>query len=114
MLVVGSQSGRKPSLSPGYHQEANGVLTTQIGKAGSYGIVQAPNAYLNGTLNIQLLPGVLPPVGSSYKIVYFQPGGLVGQFATVNNTVFNNGTEKWILNYNQSGGYVELQAVANN
>ncbi len=112
VMVVGSQNGRRPSLGAGYHQEANGVLTAQIGKT-TYGIVQAPIVYLNGTLNIQLLPGALPPVGSTYKIVYFEPGGLTGQFATVNNTVFNNGTEKWVLNYSQSGGYVELQAVAN-
>jgi hypothetical protein len=112
VMVVGSQSGRKPSLGPGYHQEANGVLTTQIAKR-AYGIVQAPSVFLDGTLNIQLLPGALPPVGSRYKIVYFESGGLTGQFATVNNTVFNNGTERWVVNYNQNGGYVELQAIAN-
>lgn len=110
-MVVGAQ-GDKPSLGPGYHQEANGVLTEQIGKT-DYGVVQAPSVFLNGTLNIQLLPGVLPPVGSRYKIVYFMPGELTGQFATVNNLVFNNGTERWMLNYNQSGGYVELMAVQN-
>jgi PEP-CTERM motif len=43
----------------------------------------------------------------------FQPGELSGIFATIQNDYFNNGTEKWVVIYNDAGGYVELLATNN-
>ncbi len=108
-MVVGQQS-RKSPLGPGYHQLSNGVLTEWIA-ADTFGVLQSPIVSLDGTLRIQILPGRFPPVGARYQFIVFQPGGLTGQFANIENDVFNNGTEKWVLNY--SSGYVELEAVQN-
>ncbi len=110
-MVVGQQS-RKSPLGLGYHQLPNGMLSEWIA-VDTYGVLQSPMVSLDGTLRIQILPGRFPPVGTRYQFIFFQPGGLTGQFANVENDVFNNGTEKWVLNYNNSGGYVELVAEQN-
>jgi hypothetical protein len=42
----------------------------------------------------------------------FSPSGLTGNFATIQNDVFNNGTEMWLVTYDNAGGIVELTAEA--
>lgn len=70
----------------------------------------AGNASLNGTLDILLQGGFNPGVGTTYDIILFSPGGLSGVFATIQNDIFNGGTEFWTVNYNNAGGYVQLMA----
>ena len=73
----------------------------------------AGNASLDGTLDILLQGGFNPTVGSTYDFILFTPGGLSGIFATINNDIFNGGTERWIINYNSPGGDVSLTAMSN-
>ena len=111
-LVVGTGT---PG-GPGYYQFASGTLGEHI-DVSNFGVVVVGNggtANLNGTLDIQLASGFNPAVGSSYDIITFAAGNLNGTFASVLNNIFNNGTEKWTVIYNNSGGYVELLAQSNN
>lgn len=100
---------------PGYYQFADGTLGEHIDVSQFGVIVVGANGAvdLNGTLDIQLASGFNPTVGSSYDIITFTSGDLNGTFASVLNSVFNNGTEKWTVIYNNSGGYVELLAQNN-
>jgi hypothetical protein len=96
----------------GYYQFANGTLGEHI-DASQFGvIIVGPSELvsLNGTLDIQLATGFSPAVGSQYDIISFTPGDLSGTFSSVLNSVFNSGTEKWMVIYNNSGGLVELWA----
>ena len=67
---------------------------------------------LDGTLDVLLDPGFNPAVGSTYKFFLFSPGALSGTFASIQNDIFNGGTEKWVVVYNDAGGYVELVAAS--
>jgi hypothetical protein len=104
-LVVGSISG-----GYGYTQMADGLLAENIGSS-NYGQINANGpASLSGTLNIVLQGGFNPRVGSTYKFLNFTPGSLSGTFSIIQNASFNNGTEMWVVNYDNSDGYVELIA----
>jgi len=52
-------------------------------------------------------------VGSTFKFLNFTPGGLSGVFANIQGGIFNGGTEKWFVDYENGGGYVELIAERN-
>ena len=65
---------------------------------------------LDGTLNVLLQSGFNPAVGSTYEFIVFTPGELSGMFSSIQNDIFNGGTEQWAVIYNNSGGYVELLA----
>ena len=76
-------------------------------------VVNGP-VHLGGTLDVQLGQGFTPKVGSTYEFITFTPGSYDGSlFASVLNGVFNNGTEMWVLVYNNAGGYIELDAQPN-
>ncbi len=97
----------------GYQQFADGILTEAITGQNIGGkITIEGSAILDGTLEVVLENGFIPLVGSSYKFLNFTPGELSGEFANITNDYFNNGTEKWVVNYDGSHGYVELLAVA--
>ena len=99
----------------GYYQFANGTLGEHISMS-QFGVVAVGASIavsLNGTLDIQLASGFNPSVGTSYDIITFTSGDLTGSFSSVLNDIFNNGTEKWGVIYNNSGGYVELLAQSN-
>ncbi len=100
------------SEAPGYHQLASGVLAELIAPT-YFGQLQSQVVSLDGTLDIQLLQGYEPQVGSTFKFILFQPGGLSGEFATIENDVFNDGTEKWVVNYDTQDGFVQLIAESN-
>ena len=81
----------------GYYQFANGTLGEFVNMSG-FGVIDIQNGglvTLNGTLDIMLQSGFTPGVGSMYQFITFTPGDLSGVFATVQNSVFNNGTERW-------------------
>jgi hypothetical protein len=100
----------------GYFQFANGTLGEHIDMS-AFGVIVVGNngvVNLNGTLDILLQSGFNPSIGSSYDIVTFTAGDLTGTFSSIQNVIFNHGTEKWVVIYNDAGGYVELLAQANN
>ncbi len=99
----------------GYYQLANGTLGEFIDTNG-FGVIVALNGAkisLDGTLDIQLQAGFNPAVGTTYDFITFGAGDLTGTFASMQNAIFNNGTEKWVVIYNDAGGYVELLAQSN-
>lgn len=95
----------------GYQQFADGVLTENLSDAFHYGIMFADTFSLDGTLDINLENGFTPQVGSSFVIGYSKQGGLSGQFANIINQFFNNGTEEWLVNYDNGHGYLELDVI---
>jgi hypothetical protein len=71
------------------------------------------SALLDGTLDILLQGGFNPSVGATYKFLNFTPGELSGIFAYIENDIFNGGTEKWGIDYDNADGFVELIAEPN-
>ncbi len=98
----------------GYYQLANGTLGEFINMSNFGVIVVNGPVHLDGTLDVQLGQGFNPKVGSTYDFITFTPGSYDGSlFASILNDVFNNGTEMWVLVYNNVGGYIELEAQPN-
>jgi hypothetical protein len=96
----------------GYYQLANGTLGEGINPS-AFGAISIENGgavTLDGTLKIMLQSGYDPAVGSTYQFILFSPGELSGVFASIQNDIFNSGTEMWDVIYNNAGGYVELKA----
>ncbi len=107
-IVVGPVGGT-PGV--GYSQLAGGTLSEFITSNNIYGQMSiAGPASLNGTLQIALASGFNPAVGTIYKFLSFQPGELTGTFSSIENDYFNQGTEQWILDYDNVDGYLELIA----
>ena len=98
----------------GFYQLANGTLGEHINMADFGVIIVDGTAHLDGTLDVLLQTGFNPAVGSTYEFIQFTPGDLSGVFASLQNALFNNGTERWVVIYDNFNGAVELQAVANN
>lgn len=95
----------------GYIQLANGMLNEMIASNSSFGVINVNgSALLNGTLDILLQGNYDPSVGSTYKFILTSANGVNGVFSSIENDVFNNGTEKWGVDYDSAGGYVELIA----
>lgn len=97
----------------GYIQLANGTLGEMI-SATNYGVINVNgSALLDGTLAILLQGGFNPIAGSTYKFLNFTSGELSGVFANIENDTFNGGTEKWLVDYDNADGYLELIAEQN-
>jgi len=82
-----------------YTQSASGNLDISIGgtTAGSkYDEFKATTAKLAGTLNVSLIDGFVPTVGSTFKIVGFNSES--GQFSKVNGLAINN-SEHFAISY---------------
>ena len=109
-FVVGTGS----PMGTGYIQLANGTLGEMI-SATNFGVINVKgSALLDGTLSILLQGGYDPAVGSMYKFLLANPGQINGTFASILNDIFNGGTEKWLVTYDNADGFVELTAEANN
>ena len=110
-FVVGTPT---PMGGQGYIQLANGTLGEMIASLMSFGVINVKgSALLDGTLAILLQGGYNPSVGSTFKFLNFTPGMLSGVFANIQNDIFNGGTEKWVVDYDNPDGFVELVAEPN-
>jgi len=106
--------GTGTATGPGFIQLANGTFGEMINSATAFGVVNvAGSASLNGTLDILLQSGYNPAVGTSFTFLLLNPGQLSGTYANILNDIFNNGTEMWVVNYNNAGGFVQLTAASN-
>ena len=52
-------------------------------------------------------------VGSTFTFLNFTPEMLNGVFANIQDDIFNGGTEKWQVDYDNADGYMELIAEQN-
>ncbi len=103
LLVVGS--GAVPAGTTGYYQLANGVLDEAGGAIEVLG-----NASLNGTLDIMLGDGS-KPIGTVFDILTAeQPGALTGAFSNVQGLVFDDGREKYLLDYSDTSASLTVEA----
>ena len=99
------------TVNNGFYQLASGTLGASIDATGlSIVTINGGPVVLDGTLDVLLGPNFDPAIGSFYKFLLFGPGELSGTFASIQNEYFN-GTEKWVVIYNNAGGYVELEAA---
>ena len=106
--------GSTVNLANGFYQLAKGTLGEAIGNNGfAIIMVNGGLVMLDGTLDVLLDTGFDPAVGSTFKFLLFSPGALSGQFSSIQNDIFNGGTEKWVVVYSDAGGYVELMAANN-
>ena len=106
--------GTGTATGPGFIQLANGTFGEMINSATAFGVVNvAGSASLNGTLDILLNPAYNPAVGTSFTFLLLNQGQLTGSYATILNDIFNGGTEMWVVNYNNAGGFVSLTAASN-
>ena len=106
--------GTGTATGPGFIQLPNGTFGEMINSATAFGqLTVAGSASLNGTLDILLQPGYNPAVGTSFTYLLLNPGQLSGTYSNILNDIFNGGTEMWVVNYNNAGGYVQLTAAPN-
>jgi hypothetical protein len=110
---IGVNYGSSIAVGTSYVQLANGTLYAIITPGGAGMITVDGSAFLAGTLDIMLQAGFNPQGGSTYQFLLFTPGMLTGTFDTILNDTFNNGTEMWMVDYDNIDGYVELIAVTN-
>lgn len=96
------------TVSGSYTQSAAGVLNTPIGQtATGHGQLAVSNGVsLNGTLNLSLINGFVPALGSNFTLV--TGSAISGQFATVNGKSINS-SEHFEVNY--SGTAVSVKVV---
>ena len=110
-IVVGTGA---PTASTGLDMLADGTFEELLLNSGAFGVLNVTGpALLTGTLDITLLNGFTPSVGSIFTFLHFTPGSLSGTFANLQGQLFNNGTEAWQVVYDNAGGNVSLQAIAN-
>jgi hypothetical protein len=112
LLQVGSGT---PNLTRGYDQLANGQLDELLGGPSSFGTINVTTGAvsLNGVLDNVLEDGFTPAVGQSFQFLSFTSGQLSGTFASIQGDVFNNGLEKFVVNYDNADGRVLLTVEGN-
>jgi hypothetical protein len=67
------------------------------------------SANLNGILHPVLLNGFIPTVGESFTFMDY--ASLTGAFSRIQNQVFDNGIERWVVTYQATDAV--LTATAN-
>jgi hypothetical protein len=112
-LLIGVPPSHGFGFGYNYTQTASGTLGEMITPTG-YGVIHlnGGSALLDGTLDILLQSGFDPKVGSTYEFLMgAAPDELNGTFDYILNDTFNDGTEKWLVTYDNADGYVELIAA---
>jgi autotransporter-associated beta strand protein len=91
------------TIDGNYTQASNGRLLIDIAGAnnGQFSVLDVlGSADLDGFLHPMLLNGFTPTIGESF--VFLDYASLTGAFSGINNQVFNNGTERWVVTYGPS------------
>jgi hypothetical protein len=97
----GSNFTADPFYCDSFAQASTGAMTVDIGglSASERGMVTLGNeavgtldVTLDGTLNIVLVGGFVPPVGTVIEAVVYSPGSRVGEFTVINGLDIGNGT----------------------
>ena len=96
----------RPGDAPGtltvnsYAQMSGGTLLIDIAgtSTGQFSVLNVlGNANLNGLLHPVLLNGFTPTVGESFTFLDY--ASLAGAFSGIQNQVFDNGMERWVVTY---------------
>ena len=96
----------RPGDAPGtltvnsYAQMSGGTLLIDIAgtSTGQFSVLNVlGNANLNGLLHPVLLSGFTPTVGESFTFLDY--ASLAGAFSGIQNQVFDNGMERWVVTY---------------
>jgi autotransporter-associated beta strand protein len=108
--VQGNVTNNNGTVSPGdapgtltvnnYTQMSGGTLLIDIAgsNTGQFSVLDVlGNANLNGFLHPVLLNGFTPTIGESFTFLDY--ASLTGAFSRIQNQVFNNGTERWLVTY---------------
>ena len=78
-----------------------------------FGVIDVKGSVtLDGTLSVQLADSYLPPLFSRFRIMDVHGGTLVGAFSDIENDVFNNGTERWIVDYASGSWGARVDLIA--
>ena len=88
------------TINGSYTQASNGRLLIDIAGAnnGEFSVLDVlGNADLDGFLHPVLLNGFTPTIGESF--IFLDYASLTGAFSGINNRVFNNATERWVVTY---------------
>lgn len=98
----------------GYQQFADGTLNELIEGSPSselFGFVSVDGSIsLDGALDVSLQNGFTPTIGETFDILNFTPGDLSGTWSGIGDDVFDDGSEKWVLNYDNGLGEILLEA----
>ena len=94
-----------------YYQGDFGTFELEILTGGFDQLKVGGKVSLDGILMVLLENGYNPAIGSTFNFIQFTPGELSGVFASIQNQYFNNGTEQWLVVYDNINGIVELQAA---
>lgn len=98
----------------GYQQFADGALNELIEgspSSGLFGLINVDGSIsLDGALDVSLQNGFMPTVGEKFDILNFTAGDLSGAWSSIGNDVFDDGSEKWVLDYDNSLGEIILEA----
>jgi autotransporter-associated beta strand protein len=90
-------------INGNYTQASTGRLLIDIAGAniGQFSVLDVlGSADLDGLLHPVLLNGFTPTIGESF--IFLNYASLTGAFSGINNQVFNNGTERWVVTYGPS------------
>jgi autotransporter-associated beta strand protein len=88
------------AINGNYTQASNGRLLIDIAGTnnGQFSVLDVlGNADLDGFLHPVLLNGFTPTIGESFTFLDYV--SLTGAFSGIQNQVFNNGTERWLVTY---------------
>jgi autotransporter-associated beta strand protein len=90
-----------------YTQTQYATLMIQIANAGQFSVLNVlGNANLNGYLDPVLLSGFIPPIGESFTFLNY--ASLTGGFSHIRHQVFNNGTERWSVIYQNNSAILTV------
>lgn len=115
LLTVGMGTPTLSEYYQGYQQFANGKLDEVVKGLTSFGVIDMnaeADVLLDGTLDVTLANGFTPTIGETFDIMNFGPGRLGGKWTDIENDIFDNGAEEWVVDYDQSGGEILLEAEA--
>jgi autotransporter-associated beta strand protein len=88
------------TVNGNYAQASNGTLLIDIAGAndGQFSVLDVlGNANLDGFLHPVLLNGFTPTIGESFTFLDY--ASLTGAFSSIQNQVFDNGMERWVVTY---------------